>query len=124
MKSKINWLYVQKFFQVVAWLLALTIVLLSVGPPSTRPVTGTNHNFEHLAIFLTMGTAFGFGYPRRVMLLPIALIGFSAAIEITQMLVPGRHARLGDFLTDALASCLGTLVSLLLVKFATVKRQG
>jgi len=123
MKFQSNWHYVQRFCQVVAWLLALAIIMLSVGPPSTRPVTGTGHNFEHLAIFWAMGAAFGFGYPRRVMLLPIALLGFSAAIEAAQMMAPGRHARLGDFLTDAAASCLGVAVSLLLVKFATAKSE-
>ena len=121
MQSRFNWHYVQIAFQVAAWLLALTIVLLSLGPPSTRPVTGTGHNFEHLAIFLATGAAFGFGYPRRVIVLPLALIGFSAAIDIAQMIVPGRHARLGDFLMDAAASCLGVAVSLLMMKFTTPK---
>jgi VanZ family protein len=121
MQSRFNWHYLQRVFQVAAWLLALTIVLLSLGPPSTRPVTGTGHNFEHLAIFWVTGAAFGFGYPRRVIVLPLALIGFSAAIDIAQMIVPGRHARLGDFLMDAAASCLGVAVSLLLMKFTTPK---
>ena len=123
MKLRINWHYVQRFFQVIAWLLALTIILLSLGPPSTRPVTGTGHSFEHLAIFLATGAAFGFGYSSRGMVLPLALVGFSAAIEIAQMLVPGRHARLGDFLADAAASCLGVAVSLLLVRLTTPKSE-
>jgi VanZ family protein len=116
MTSKIKWCWVQRVFQVIAWLLALSIIVLSLGPPSTRPVTGTGHNFEHLAIFWVMGMAFGFGYPHRVVALPIGLFGFSAAVEVVQMMVPGRHARLGDFLTDAAASCLGVAISLLLVK--------
>jgi VanZ family protein len=115
------WHYLQKFSQIVAWLLALAIIMVSVGPPTTRPVTGTGHSFEHLAIFWMMGTAFGFGYPRRIMLLPIALMGFSAAIEAAQIMIPGRHARLGDFLTDAAASCLAVIVSQLLVN-AMAKR--
>jgi VanZ family protein len=57
------------------------------------------------------------------MSLAVALIGFSAAIELAQMMVTGRHARLSDFLTDAGASCFGAAVSLLIVKFATAKRE-
>jgi VanZ family protein len=122
-RSAIKSPQLQRLFQVAAWLLVLVIIALSVGPPSTRPVTGAGHNFEHLAIFLAMGVAFGLGYPRRVIVLPIALLGFSAVIEIVQMVVPGRHARLSDFLTDAAASCLGVAVSLLLVKLTDAKSK-
>ena len=111
-----NWHYLQRFFQVVAWLLILAIVMLSLGPPSTRLVTGVGHNFEHLLIFVATGAAFGLGYPRRFLLLPIALLAFTAAIEVAQMMVPGRHARLSDFLTDAAASCVGIGFSFVVVK--------
>ena len=120
MTSRTARYYVQRFFQVVAWLLAVAIIMLSVGPPSTRPVTGAGQNFEHLAIFLATGTAFGLGYPRRVVLLPLALIAFSAAIEFAQMMVAGRHARLADFLMDAAASCVGLAVAFGLVKLTAL----
>ena len=105
---------IQRFFQVIAWLLALAIVVLSLGPPSSRPVTGAGHDVEHLLIFLATGAAFGLGYARRYWLLAIALLAFAAAIEIAQIMVPGRHARLTDFLTDGTASCLGIGLSYVL----------
>jgi len=101
----------QKIFQAAAWLLAATIVVLSLGPPSVRPVTGATHDLEHLLIFLATGIAFGLGYPRRGWLLTIALPIFAAAIEVAQNWVPGRHARMSDFLVDAAASCLGVGLS-------------
>jgi VanZ family protein len=107
---------IQRLFQVTAWLLALAIVVLSLGPPSTRPVTGAGHNLEHLLIFLATGLAFGLGYPRRFWLLPIALLAFTAAIEIAQIYVSGRHARLSDFLVDVAALYVGLGLSYLLVK--------
>jgi hypothetical protein len=116
--------YMQRVFQVVAWLLILAIVMLSLGPPSTRPVTGAGHNFEHLLIFVATGAAFGLGYPRRFLLLPIALLTFTAVIEIAQMLVPGRHARLSDFLTDAAASCVGIGFSFVVVKLTAAMNKG
>jgi VanZ family protein len=116
--------YMQRVFQVVAWLLILAIVMLSLGPPSTRPVTGAGHNFEHLLIFVATGAAFGLGYPRRFSLLPIALLTFTAVIEIAQMLVPGRHARLSDFLTDAAASCVGIGFSFVVVKLTAAMSKG
>jgi len=114
----------QRLFQVAAWLLALAIVVLSLGPSSTRLVTGAGHNLEHLLIFLATGMAFGFGYPRRFWLLPIALLAFAAAIEIAQIWAPGRHARLSDFLTDGTASCLGVGLSYLVVKLGAAKIRG
>jgi VanZ family protein len=119
-KLRINSLPVQRFFQIVAWLLVLAIIALSVGPPSTRPVTGAGNNFEHVLIFVATGGAFGLGYPRRIWLLPLALLAFSGAVELAQMMVAGRHARLSDFLTDAAASWVGIGLSFILLKLAAV----
>ena len=115
-KFEIHLALAQRFFQVVGWLLVVAIVLLSFGPPSTRPVTGAGSNFEHLLIFIATGGAFGLGYPRRHWLVLVALLMFTAGIEIAQLWIPGRHARLSDFLTDAAASCVGIGLSFVLVK--------
>jgi VanZ family protein len=32
---------------------------------------------------------------------------FSGSVEIMQLFVPGRHARLSDFAIDATAACVG-----------------
>jgi cytochrome c oxidase assembly factor CtaG len=55
----------QKLFQVIAWLLALAIIVLSLGSPSIRPITAAGHGLEHLLMFLATGVAFALGYPRR-----------------------------------------------------------
>ena len=116
--------YLQRFSRVVAWLLVLAIVMLSLGPPSTRPVTGAGHNLEHLLIFVALGAAFGLGYPRRFLLLPVALLTFTGAIEVAQMMVPGRHARLSDFVTDAAATCVGIGLSFVLVKLTAAMSKS
>ena len=107
----------QKILQAVAWLLALAIVVTSLGPTSVRPSTGVAHDLEHLLMFLATGVAFGFGYPHRPWSLAIAQVTFAAAIEVAQNWVPGRHARMSDFLVDAAASCLGVGLSFLCLKF-------
>ena len=110
-------------FQVIAWALAAAIVFLSIGPASTRPVTGAGQNFEHLTIFLATGMAFGLGYPSRLRFLFVAMFAFSGAVEIAQMMAPGRHARLSDFVTDATASCLGVGLSYVLSKLITTRAE-
>lgn len=92
-----------------AWSLATFIVILSVVPPSLRPETGVPHSLEHFAIYWATGVAFGFGYERRQRLLAVSLVAFSGAMELIQLFVPGRHARLSDFIVDALATCAGLL---------------
>jgi VanZ family protein len=103
---------IERTIQVVAWLLLLSIAMLSVVPPTHRPVTGTSQSFEHVSIFLAAGTAFALGYRHRFWLLAGALVAFSLAIELVQLGVPGRHARLSDFLVDATASCIGVALGL------------
>jgi len=97
----------QMIFRVVAWLLLIAIVALSFVPASDRPMTGASSNLEHLAIYLATGFAFAFGYSDRLMLMTGALTLFSGLVEIVQIWAPGRHARLGDFLIDAVAAGLG-----------------
>jgi VanZ family protein len=114
----------QKIFQIVAWLLAAAIVVLSLSPPSVRPTIGAAHSLEHFLIFLVTGLAFGFGYSRQAGLLTIALPAFAAVIEVAQIWVPGRHARMSDFLVDAAASCVGVVLPYAFVKLraAVIRR--
>jgi len=81
--------------------------VLSLVPPSYRPITEASHNLEHLAIFLATGFAFGVAYPDKSFALVIELVIFCGAIELAQRWVPGRHARLSDFIVDAAAACIG-----------------
>jgi VanZ family protein len=103
-----------KAARIAAWCLAATIVILSLVPPSLRPVTGTPHIVEHFIIYAVTGFAFGLGFNRRHDLLAIFLVIFSGSIEIAQLFVPGRHARLGDFIIDTVALSIGLVTSSLL----------
>jgi VanZ family protein len=84
-----------------------------VVPADLRPVTGAPHDVEHFAAYWATGLAFGLGYHRRHGLVGSMLVAFAGSIEIGQLFVPGRHARLSDFIVDALAMCMGVaMVSL------------
>jgi VanZ family protein len=85
----------------------LAIVVLSVVPPNHRPVTPAPHDVEHLVIFFVTGLAFGLGYESRPFLQIVGLAAFSAGIELLQLYVPGRHARLSDFLVNAISVAFG-----------------
>ena len=95
-----------KATRISAWPLAAAIVVFSLVPPELRPITDVPHDLEHFAIFAATGLAFGLGYGPRYPV-AIALVIFAGAIEVAQLFVPGRHARLSDFIVDAFAACIG-----------------
>jgi VanZ family protein len=60
------------------------------------------------------GISFGVIFRGREWTLSIMAIIFCAAVELLQLYVPGRHARLSDFVVDATAAILGVFVSYIL----------
>ena len=99
----------QQVVRIVAWILAVTIVVLSLVPSELRPETAVPHILEHFLIFAATGAAFGLGYEARPGPLAIQLLIFAGAVEIAQLLAPHRHARLSDFLVDAVAISAGSI---------------
>src|SRR5215469_17162761 len=91
----------------VAWLGLVAIIVLSLAPPGLRPTTFFPHTMEHAGIFLFDGVAFGIFYCSYECLLGIWAVIFCAGVELAQLMIPGRHARLSDFFVDAIAVCLG-----------------
>jgi VanZ family protein len=100
-------LFIISASRIGAWLLAAAIIVLSLVPASLRPETDLPHDLEHVAIFAATGIAFGVGYGRRPGLVTLWLVIFAGAVELAQLAIPGRHARLSDFIVDALAVCIG-----------------
>jgi len=100
--------------RVLAWCLFITIIFATIVSPTIRPVTGVSHNFEHVLVFLLTGTAFGLGYRRRRLLLYVLAIAMPGILEVSQLVVPGRHARVSDFVVDAFAAFAGMFAASIL----------
>jgi VanZ family protein len=100
-------------FRIFAWLLAAAVTFATIGPPRLRPHSSLGQDGEHALAFVLIGLAFGLAYPRQRMtvVVTVALIG---VLELMQSLVPGRHARLEDFIVDAIAACVGFVMAALL----------
>jgi VanZ family protein len=98
---------VRQAARIAGWLLLGVIVFFSLSPASYRPVTPLGHTPEHFLAHVVLGLAFGVGYAKRWWLLSLSLVALTGTIEFAQLFVPGRHARLRDFLVDAGAACLG-----------------
>ena len=97
-----------KYLRIFAWLLVLGLVITTVVPASERPVTGIQHGYEHFLAFGFVGFVFALAYLERPFIfLMLAAPAFTLALELVQIPLPTRHARLEDFIVDAVASCVG-----------------
>jgi VanZ family protein len=104
-------LVAQPLIRAVTWLLSLIIVALSVVPASMRPITAVPHKLEHIVTFMVWGAAFALCYRVNYIYQMAAAVLFAMAIEIAQYCVPGRHARISDFVTDAVAACVSIVLT-------------
>jgi VanZ like family len=90
--------------------LTVTIVALSVVPPGWRPLTGVPHGVEHAVIFGLAGASLALSFARSGLVLGIVAVMFTALIEVAQLWIPGRHARLSDFVVDTHGAWLGLVL--------------
>jgi VanZ family protein len=91
----------------LSWLLLAAIFALSVVPAAVRPVVAPQ-TIEHAAAFAIAGVLFVFAHELTFIRGAAVAVAYSGLIELVQLFVPGRHARLSDFLIDALAALIGS----------------
>src|SRR5262249_47938062 len=94
-------------FRGVAWFCIFAVIILSVVPASERPVTGTGRWFEHFVAFALVGGTFAMGYRLSLMRRLIMGFLFCGGIELLQVPLPTRHARVSDFVIDCFGSWFG-----------------
>src|SRR6202051_3603159 len=97
--------------RVFAWVLAAAVAFATLGPPGYRPHSDFGQNGEHALAFILIGLAFGLAYAQRRLLTAAIAVAMTGLIEILQFWAPGRHARLEDFVVDALAACAGFVIA-------------
>jgi VanZ family protein len=97
--------------RIIAWLLTAAVTFATLGPARLRPHSDLGQNGEHALAFVLVGLAFGLAYPRRRLLVAGAAVVLIGVLELLQLWMPGRHARLEDFVVDALAACAGIVTA-------------
>ena len=93
--------------RIIAWLLTAAVTFATLGPARLRPHSELGQDGEHALAFVLVGLAFGLAYPRRRVLTACIAVALIGVLELLQLWMPGRHARLEDFIVDALAACAG-----------------
>ena len=92
-----------------AWIGILAIIVLSVVPANDRPVSGVGQGLEHFAAYALVGGVFAIGYRFSLTRLLVLAIFFCGGIELLQVPLPTRHARVSDFLVNSVGACFTIL---------------
>jgi VanZ family protein len=117
--------WINLLLRLFAWLLATAVTFASLGPPRYRPHSHLGQDGEHSLAFVLIGVAFALAYPRYRLPATVIAVAMVGTLELLQLLVPGRHARLEDFAVDALATLTGfAIVSVLDVAIARRRRAN
>jgi VanZ family protein len=94
-----------------AWCVTAAIAFATLGPAEVRPHSNLGQNGEHALAFVLLGLAFGLAYTRERARTAAIVIAYTGLIEVLQFVAPGRHARLEDFVVDALAASVGLVAA-------------
>ena len=105
--SIVNWFFRhhETLARAIAWIGILAIVVLSVVPADERPLTGFGPPLEHFAAFALAAGAFAIGYGLSLARLVLLAFFFCGGIELLQVPLPTRHARVSDFVVDFVGAC-------------------
>lgn len=93
--------------RVLTWAGVLAIIYLSIVPAVDRPVTGAGQWTEHFAAFAIVAVCFAIGYRLSSLQLITLAVFFCGGIELLQVPLPTRHARVSDLVIDIAGSCFG-----------------
>jgi hypothetical protein len=104
----------------LAWFGIAAIFVLSVVPADERPVTGIGQVLEHLTAFGLVAGMFAIGYRFTLTRLLLMALLFCGGIELLQVPLPTRHARVSDFAIDL----FGSYFAIGLVAFATSRSSA
>ena len=96
-----------RLLRLFAWLLAAAVTFATLGPPQDRPHSNLGHIGEHALAFVLLGLAFALAYPRHRLLAASITMIVASLLEFLQLILPGRHARIGDLIVDVLAALAG-----------------
>ena len=119
----------QRLARLAAWSLALAIVVMTLGPVGLRPQLG-HPSMERFAAYLLLGGAFSIAYPRHRAWVALAVVAGALGLEVGQLVVPGRDARVPDAMVKAVGAVCGVLFvigaqpSVVNLKFARISGRA
>jgi VanZ family protein len=110
----------QRIISFAAWTVLTFIAFATLSPYSLRPeLTETEPGLvvliEHVGAFGLLGFLFIVSYPERRRVVCLVVLGSAIALELAQILLPDRHARLADALEKIVGGGAGILLGISLL---------
>lgn len=96
----------QKLFAAAAWVLVAIIMFHTVGPVQDRPQFGFP-NLERIAAYFVAAAAFMAAWPRQWRWIVLGLSAWAVGLEIAQIFIPSRDARVIDAAVKVLGAVAG-----------------
>jgi glycopeptide antibiotics resistance protein len=105
-----------RLLRLLAWALLLGIVFVTLSPIGLRPETGASPRLERFAAFFILSAAFTLAYPHRLVRVLLLVAAAAIGLELLQLIVPTRDARLSDMLVKLLGGGVGATVGVALIR--------
>jgi VanZ family protein len=98
---------------IAAWACLAYVAFVTLSPIEMRMSINSDVGsfVEHFGAFLAIALLMGLAYPRQAMLVVILSIGCVLILEVLQLAVPGRHARVSDAVVKSAGVVAGWVLS-------------
>jgi hypothetical protein len=112
--------------RLACWAAILAIGIVSLMPGQLRPGTGISGHAEHLIAYFGAALAFGLGARElgQVGWIGLLLVGYAGVLETVQRWIPGRHAKLSDFVTSTTEIVIGCFVIAVFILLTHRRRES
>ncbi len=103
----------------------VTVLWLSLAPGDGLPLANVWDKLKHSAAYAVLSLAGAAAFPRRIMLVALALFGFGVVVEFVQAAMPyGRQGDVRDALANTIGIALGAGLALLIREWIMVKSRA
>ncbi len=109
---------------VLAWLVLIGLAAATLVPLGLRPHSGLSPQAERFLAFAAAGLCLALAYPRRPLLIVIALTATALGLEAAQYLAINRHPGLTDLVAKLMGGGAGLLLGWAVRTLITVLRRN
>jgi hypothetical protein len=109
---------------VLAWLVLIGLAAATLVPLGLRPHSGLSPQAERFLAFAIAGLCLALAYPRRPLLIVIAIVVTALGLEAAQYLAINRHPGLPDLIAKLTGGAAGLVLGWALRAILTALRRG
>lgn len=106
-----------KAMKVIAWCLALLVIILCVIPAPKLVEVSNVDKVEHALAFAALAFVFLRAYRHQVIWVITGCVAFGVGIELVQYFIPWRSAELADLVADIVGVLLGWMTFIIFSRF-------